>query len=159
MSEISNMKSNWKKGFIFLLFSFAHLCVHSCRWVLEYWWHRWWPLEPLRFASLAAQWFSSTHSAQSPNIQIYIYWQCINKIILCLSLLMSKCDEFKCKRVDVYFLFCGHGEALEADGHVAQTLLKRCHQVGLWRKNRQNEERGFIEVQNASLLHHYTLFT
>lgn len=152
MSSDFKYEVKLKKVLIYWLFSFPHLCGHSCRWVLEYWWRRWWLLEPQRFASLAAQWFSSTRSAQSPNIQIYIYWQCIYKIIFCLSLLMNECDQFKCKRVDIYFMVCGHGEALESDGHVAQTLLKRCHQVGLWRKTGKMSKEGSSEF-NMMFLH------
>lgn len=60
---------------------------------------------------------------------------------------MNKCDEFKYERVDIYFMFCGHGEALESDGHVAQTLLKCCHQVGLWRKTGKMRKEGSFKFK------------
>lgn len=33
----------------------------------------------------------------------------------------------------LYLLFCSHGEALQAAGHVTQALLEGCHQVSLHR--------------------------
>lgn len=34
-------------------------------------------------------------------------------------------------KVGTYLLFCSQGETLQSEGHIAQTLLKRCHQVSL----------------------------
>lgn len=81
------------------------------------------------------------------------------------SLILNNCDKSKCKCVDIYFLFCGHGEALQSDGHVTQTLLKRCHQVGLIKKNRGEEvkqgKEGSFKFKMTSFfacMHHsYTI--